>query len=438
LSRGFRQKLETLLDTYDIAIQEDTEEMRAMKNYLAHSNELMRKDIVDFIKRKAKIGTGELKRIANFLKDITVWDSDLKPRNKNAKISDDTMYNYINFYKTFISLLSTVLPTMILNKQTQTIEAPAYWGVSQKHAIDLKNIVEGYYEPIKKFYGNNSINNILYEIQSKCRNLVLIANETPALTNIQVGSSEGKEPILETYSVFDKRTATLLFEYYTLQIFIEYINLTKDPTMLSRMLIAPENDSDTLYSSDFLIEQQLRFSESEQQFIEGDVVKLQESVARLLVAFITMMMNSKDTFDMSYDTVMDRVFKLKETEKYTFTDRLQNLTEEERAVDTILKINKLGVWSKGLMKGIKEYDPENYDQEKAMTEKIAEIEKGVRRNANVTDRNMDMFFEDALAEMDTDDFVNGDEQQLDTINADNYDGDPFGDERDPDDYDNEN
>jgi len=438
LSRGFRQKLETLLDTYDIAIQEDTEEMRAMKNYLAHSNELMRKDIVDFIKRKAKIGTGELKRIANFLKDITVWDSDLKPRNKNAKISDDTMYNYINFYKTFISLLSTVLPTMILNKQTQTIEAPAYWGVSQKHAIDLKNIVEGYYEPIKKFYGNNSINNILYEIQSKCRNLVLIANETPALTNIQVGSSEGKEPILETYSVFDKRTATLLFEYYTLQIFIEYINLTKDPTMLSRMLIAPENDSDTLYSSDFLIEQQLRFSESEQQFIEGDVVKLQESVARLLVAYITMMMNSKDTFDMSYDTVMDRVFKLKETEKYTFTDRLQNLTEEERAVDTILKINKLGVWSKGLMKGIKEYDPENYDQEKVMTEKIAEIEKGVRRNANVTDRNMDMFFEDALAEMDTDDFVNGDEQQLDTINADNYDGDPFGDERDPDDYDNEN
>ena len=67
------------------------------------------------------------------------------------------------------------------------------------------------------------------------------------------------------------------------------------------------------------------------------------------------MMNSKDTIDMSYDTVMDRVFKLKETEKYTFTDRLQNLTDEERAVDNILKINKLGVWSKGLTKGIKEY-----------------------------------------------------------------------------------
>jgi hypothetical protein len=432
INRGFRQKMEVLLDTYDIALQEDTEEMRAMKNYLSHSNDMMRKEIVEFIKIKAKVGTGELKRIALFMKDLTVWDSDLKPRNRGAKISDDSMYNYINFYKTFISLLSTVLPTMILNEQQQTMDAPAYWGVSQKHAIDLKNIVEGYYEPLKKFYGNKSIVNILYEIQSKCRNLVLIANETQALTNIQIGKPRGDEPVLETHSVFDKRMVTLLFEYYTLQIFIEYINLTKEPKMLSRMLITPENNSDTIYSADFLIEQQLRFSESEQQFIEGDVAKLQETVARLLVGYITMMMNSKDTIDMSYDTIMDRVFKLKESEKYTFTDRLKSMTEEERAVDTILKVNKLGAWSKGLMKGIKEYDPENYDQEKEMTEKIAEIEKGIRRNTNVTDRNADMFFEDALAEMDTDDFVNGDEVLMGDINEDNQDGDPFGDERDQD------
>jgi RNase H-fold protein (predicted Holliday junction resolvase) len=439
VSRGFRQKLETLLDTYDISLQEDTEEMRQMKNYLSHANDMMRKDIVDFIKRKAKVGAGELRRITSFLKDLTAWDSDLKPRNKHIKISDDAMYNYINFYKTFISLLTGVIPTMILNKQTQTINCPTYWGLSQQHAMDLKNIVEDYYEPLKKFYGNKAITNILYEIQSRCRNLVLLSETTPALTNIQIdrtGEAASEGP-LETYSVFDKRTATLLFEYYMLQVFVEYINLTKDPKMVSRMLITPESETDTIYSADFLIEQQLRFSESEQQFIEGDVVKLQETVAKLLVAYITMMMNSKDTIDMSYDTVMDRVFKLKENEKYTFTDRLQNLTEEERAVDTILKINKLGVWSKGLTKGIKEYDPENYDQEKQMTEKIAAIEKSVRsKNANVTDRNMEMFFEDALDEMDTEDFVNRDEIMMADINEDNNDGDPFGDERDHD-YDND-
>ena len=50
----------------------------------------------------------------------------------------------------------------------------------------------------------------------------------------------------------------------------------------------------------------------------------------------------------------------------------------------------------------------------------------------ITDRNVDMFLEDALDEMATDEFVNNDEVRMGDINEDNDDGDPFGDERDPD------
>jgi hypothetical protein len=424
ISRGFRDKMESLLDTFDVSIQEDTEEQRDMKNYLDRSNSSMRREIVDFLKRKSKIGKNELKKIIIFFGQLTNWESDLSPRRGANNISYDAMYNYINFFKTFVSLMSVVLPTMILNKQMQSIESPSYWGLSQKHAQDLKNMVEKYYEPLKKFYDNNTIKNVLYEIQIKCEAIVLLSNQTPALTNIKVGD-------IETYSVFDKRLSTLLYEHYTLLVFSEYINLTKDPKMLTRMLVNHKSDKDDIFSSDFLVEQQLRFSETEQQFMEGDVVKLQENVASLLVAYATMMMDSKDTIDMSYDTIMDRVFKLKETEKYTFTDRLKNLSEEEREVDTILKINKLGVWSKGLSKSVKEYDPENYDQEKEMTEKIAQVEKNVRRNANVTDQNVDIFLQDALDDIDTDKFINADEFMMggpdadDDINGDrdNDDGD---------------
>ena len=106
-------------------------------------------------------------------------------------------------------------------------------------------------------------------------------------------------------------------------------------------------------------------------------------------------------------------------------------SEEEREVDTILKINKLGVWSKGLSKSLKEYDPENYDQEKEMTEKIAQVEKNVRRNANVTNQNVDILLQDAMDDMETDEFINGDEFMMggqdadDDINGDrdNDDGD---------------
>ena len=437
VARVFRDKMETLLDTYDVSIQEDTEDMRTMKNYLDRANTEMRREVIDFVKRKSKIGRNDLKKVVTFLNELTNWDFDEEEEdeeekekekegdtNKSESISDDGMYNYINYFKTFISLLSVVLPTMILNKQVQSMTASAYWGLSQKHGQDLKNIVESYYEPLHKFYDNNTIKNVLYEIQSRCAAVVLLSEQTPALTNIKVGD-------IETYSIFDKRMSTLLYEYYMLLVFTEYISLAKSPEMITRMLVRSDSDKDDIFSSDFLVEQQLRFTETEQQYMEGDVVKLQENVASLLVAYITMMMDSKDTIDVSYKTVMDRVFKLKETEKYTFTDRLKNLSEEEREVDTILKINKLGVWSKGLNKGIKEYDPENYDQEKDMMEKIAQVERNVRKNTNVTDQNVDIFLEDAMDDIEADEFANADEFRLggeeddDDINGDrdNDDGD---------------
>ena len=438
VARVFRDKMESLLDTYEVSIQEDTEDMRAMKNYLDRANSEMRKEVIDFVKRKSKIGRNDLKKVVAFLNELTNWDFDKtgedegdedegKSRSKSKttdSISDDGMYNYINYFKTFISLLSVVLPTMILNKQVQSIESQSYWGLSQKHSQDLKNIVESYYEPLHKFYDNNTIKNVLYEIQSRCAAVILLSQQTPALTNIKVGD-------IETYSIFDKRMSTLLYEYYMLLVFTEYISLAKSPEMITRMLVRSESDKDDIFSSDFLVEQQLRFTETEQQYMEGDVVKLQENVASLLVSYITMMIDSKDTINLSYETIMDRVFKLKETEKYTFTDRLKNLSEEEREVDTILKINKLGVWSKGLNKGIKEYDPENYDQEKDMMEKIAQVEKNVRKNVNVTDQNVDIFLEDAMDDIEADEFANADEFRLggedddDDINGDrdNDDGD---------------
>jgi hypothetical protein len=425
IARNFRDKMETLLDTFDVSLQEDTEEMRAMKNYLDRSNSEMRRELTDFIKRRSKIGKNELKKVVTFLGQLTKWEFDLfDTETQRSNISDDGMYNYINYFKTFISLLSVVLPTMILNKQMQSFDAPAYLGLSQNHAADLKNMVEQYYEPLKKFYDNNTIKNVLYEIQSRTSGVLLLSIETPALTNIKIND-------IETYSIFDKRMTTLLYEYYMLLVFTEYIGLAKNPEMVTRMLVRPESDKDDIFSTDFLVEQQLRFSETEQQYMEGDVVKLQENVASLLVSYITMMMNSKDTIDLSYETIMDKVFKSKETEKYTFTDRLKNLSEEEREVDTILKINKLGVWSKGLSKGIKEYDPENYDQEKDMAEKVAQVERNVRKNVNVTDQNVDIFLQDAMDDMETDAFADADEFRMggmdddDDINGDrdNDDGD---------------
>jgi len=420
----FRQKLEGLLDTYDLTIEEDTEEMRQMKNYLENTNSKVKSSLMKFIKRRAKLKNTEFNKINKFISELSVWKFDKDVRNKDTKISDDSMYTYVNFYKTFISLLALVFPNIITNKQKHIMTPPSYWKLSRSDNIEIKENVENYYKPLFQFFDNNLVSNILTEIRVRCKNIIKIADVTPTLTSVKIGDKT-------VYSVFDKRTTTLLFEYYLLQIFEEYVELTENSSLIPKILSVRQKDveEDTLYSADFLIEQQLRFTETEQEFIRGDVNLLQEDIAKLLVVYIKIMMESKDVINVSYDEIADKMFKLKEAEKDLFTDRLKSLTEEERQVDNILKINKLGpVWSKGLRKW--SYDPDVTDDDKIIAEQVAQVEKRIqKKNKSVNKDNVDLYLDDEMEEMEADALIEEEEYGMGHINEDNYDGNYYGDEQ---------
>jgi hypothetical protein len=136
--------------------------------------------------------------------------------------------------------------------------------------------------------------------------------------------------------------------------------------------------------------------------LQGNKKELKTKTANLLLTYLNIMVDHKDLIDKSYTNIMDKVFKISEREKDTFTDRLKVMTDEERDADTILKINKLGVWSKGLQKGLTKYTKETYDDERDVMDKITEIERNVRKNTNVTDGNVDLYMEDYLEQMDAD------------------------------------
>jgi hypothetical protein len=220
---------------------------------------------------------------------------------------------------------------------------------------------------------------------------------------------------------------SFLYEYYFLSILSDYINLTKDTSMVTRMLVIPEKDDSDLFSSDFLVEQQLRFTDTEQEFLEGDVMKLKQDVAQLLVSYLSIMMRSKKTLNVSYDDVADTVFKLKEAEKYDFTDRLKDLSDEGREIDTILKHFKLGsVYSIGLSKGIKNYDPENFDHDKRVAERVSEIQNKLKRNGRTDIDQIDI--DEAIDEMDTEQQIEMDIAENTNPTDDYDDGNPWGDE----------
>jgi len=423
VATSLTRKMETLLDSYDVTMEEDSQEMRLLKNYLQTSNDSMRSDIIEFIKDKSKATGIIVKKLTKFLKELTNWKYDTQ-RNADIKISNDAMYNIILFFRNFVSLFASVFPTMIKNQNMQTIEPPSYWGLAKRHKEDVKEMVRKFYDPLNKFYGNSVINNILIEIQSKCKGLELLSKTTPALSNIKIGEKE-------IYSVFENRTVLLLYEHYLLNVLVNYVNLTKDISMITKVLSSSAYDSEEnmIFKTDFLIEQQMRFTEGEQEYIEGDVSKLKIETAKLLVAYLTIMMKSKETINVSYNDVEDRVFKLKEAEKYDFTDRLKSVTEEEREVDNILKHHKLGaLYSIGLSKGIKSYDPDNFEHDKMVAEKVSEIQNKLKRNGALVQDNdfdLDEVLNEEQLEKDIATDLAGDFNQSDDYD----DGDPWGDER---------
>ncbi len=414
IAPSLRNVMESLLDTFDVAVTEDTPEMRSLKNYLQRTNSLMRKQISDFIKGHSKLKPNDVKKVSTFVEQFAVWKFDSDNRNADKVISDDSMYNYINYFKNFIVLLGKVFPNMILNKQEQTINPHKYWKLSQKHNGDLVNIVTEYYKPIKKFYGNNVITKVLQKIQSLTENLIILSNVTPCMTDIKLGEKR-------TYSVFDKNIITYLYDHYLLQVFTEYINLAGDKSLLVKEVLKEDSEELNL---------------EEENFTAGDLKVLQDNVAGLLVAYIRMMIESKNAINYSYENVMDRVFKLREKEKDLFTDRLQSMTDEERNIENILKINKLGLWSKGLSKSIKEYDAENYDEEREMMTKLASLEKNVKKNTNVTDENFEMYADDYLEDQMAQEAADLEEYDILAGMDDDYnDGDPWGyEQEDRDDY----
>jgi hypothetical protein len=393
--KSLRQKLENLAESYGVLLKEDTKEMTDLKNYLDGSNKNMRKELIDFIKNRGGLKKSELDNITEFITKMSEWRFDVDVRNVDIKISDDGLYNYINYFKNMIELSSITLPSMIINEQIQTIKVPKYWNLHSSHSDDIMEMITSFYGPLQKYYGNISIKNVLKEVLNRCNRFNLLAGSTPVLTSIKLGEEE-------IYSVFDKRTTTLLYEYYILSVLIDYKNIVDNSSMVKKLLVV-QNSESGVYRDDFIIEQELKLSESDQDFIQGSVMTLKKDVAGLLITIIKIMMKTKNTINMSYNDIQLRVFGSKESEKYNVTDRFKDMDDSEREIDNILKINKIGpIWSRGLKKGLREYDKDDYEETKYEAEKTAATAKKMMRERGriVTD---DEIFERIDEEYDAED-----------------------------------
>ena len=169
--------------------------------------------------------------------------------------------------------------------------------------------------------------------------------------------------------------------------------------------------------------------ETSTRILTGNKKELRQKTVELLIAFIDIMNNQKDTIDTSYEEIQDRVFKLREKEKDDVTDRLKRMTDVERDTDTMLKINKLGMYSKGMQKGLTVLDKNFYDEEQAFRDKMVKAEKMIRKkNPDANDDNIDILLDEYMdqehavagIEADTYDMSNMGEDYQDGIGDEGY------------------
>jgi hypothetical protein len=104
----------------------------------------------------------------------------------------------------------------------------------------------------------------------------------------------------------------------------------------------------------------------------------------------------------------------------------------------MLKINKLGVWNKGLQKGLTKYVGEYYDDEiemdKHINNKKMELENMIAKNKNVHFENMDMYVDDLMEQNDIDAEIDRENYDMSHMTEDYNDGDYDGFENTNDDY----
>jgi hypothetical protein len=412
----FEISLNKILDTYDIALDEDTEEMRNFKNYLSKSNNSMIEEITSYIKLNHKIKRTEYDLLVNSFNNLMSFnliDSELF-YNEN----DASTYKSIQFIKNSLRDLIYVYPNIILNNVNyKNIKIPNHWKLSKLHETNIQALIGKYYSKFEIHYKNkDTIKYILQNISKELNDIYIMAMNTPFLAPIL-----NNEKI--TYSIFERRMATLLFNYYILNVFKKYIKLAYDLSELSEK-IKQKNERNP---EEISIQEE---EETEFEIVIGNKKDLYEKVAHLLYTYINVMNENKVVINYNHDQIMEKVLRIREKEKQDITYDLERLTDDERNVEKVFKSHKLEKWGIGLQKGLTRYDPKLYDKEREMAEKRTLLDITLSKNIHVNMMNANIFALDLENKMVIESNIEREAYDMSGLPED----DDYGDNDDIDDY----
>ena len=261
-----RQLILAILQSGSKYVQEDTEEMRDLKNYLQTKNRDMRAEVVGFIQQNAKQTKSKFREIEKIID--TILDFEI---NKSSTVlmsaTDETRAKSIQFMKNTLTRLIDVIPSIInYGVDFDDTNIPKHWGFSPNHMKDIKGIISSHYTSLKTFYNDHVIKEVLRHADHHVRDLKVMLENTPFMAEIffdeekdakiaanaaalavqsQVRVSQPREVDIEKelgervphstrkniftmYSVFDRNIVCNLYLFYFLSFMRTFVQLVAE------------------------------------------------------------------------------------------------------------------------------------------------------------------------------------------------------------------
>lgn len=391
-----------IMDTYDLALSEETPEMREFKSYLSN--------LCD--DRWAKVGAfldANRANVPNFSKQRTKLKTafgtlmDFAPQKASGVLEseDATLHRAIQFTQNCMHSLADVFPGMICNqvqRDATSVKVPAHWGLSNVHRDDVRNIIARTYAGLNKFYGDRQLAPLLNEMQRRVRNLMRFMNVIPFFAAVARKApppqkarqtTQTKSPV--TFSVFDTRTVYLLYKYFFLELLAEHTRMVDYDGVIIAETVPVEEDE--------LVAATLRAEEAETgvmeevQILQIERTVVGKTIVQLLFAYADIVDDERAAIDMNADTIKERVRRTKDKEKELIVEEFDTMTKDQREIEKFFKDHRMGDWNVGMQKGLRQYVGDTYDREREEMEQQLRKERQLSRRDFVSDMQREIFLD---------------------------------------------
>ena len=328
--------LKTLFDKYELRTNDRNRlsDVLPLETFLSTENSNYIVNILQFLKDESSLSQNDYKSIQSTLKTFMNFDKSLYNtyKHENTHIDSNTLHNMVKFIQNITRELISVMPHYLKNhiktKMKKPTGNPNYDRLSSTHKDDISEFVEKYFEAFSSIQIDNELGIFLTDVMKDSKEIIHLMNITPVLNPYMKASTNNaiEHPILNELTIQE------LYRYYLL------FTLNKHIELLDNLSNTQQEDVYT---------------------------QMRGNVATLLSKYIMQIEKYKKNVNHSYESIMKKVLHSREKEKSSMRQRLENMNEHELEVERYKKLHKMGVWNKGLQKGVFAYDIDTYEAERA-------------------------------------------------------------------------